>query len=112
MTAATRDRVYTARVSAKLRAETAVAAEEAAAEAGVKLGEWVRNAICEALVRKANNRTVLAEVVAMRAIFLTVGREIVGGGKLSEEFLLQVVEEADARKFALADKRIHEAVSQ
>lgn len=112
MTAATRERVYIARVSAKLRAETAAAVEDAAAEAGVKVGEWVRNAICEALIRKANNRTVLAEVVAMRAICLTVCREIFGGGKLTEEFLLQVVEEADARKFALADKRIYEAVQQ
>lgn len=112
MSPASRERTYTARVSAKLREETADAVEEAAREAGVKVGEWVRDAICAALVKSANNRTVLAEVVAIRSICLTMCRSILKGEQPSEEFLQQVVEEADARKFALADKRIYEAVSQ
>lgn len=112
MRLASRDRVYTARVSAKLRQETADAIEEAANAAGVKVGEWVRDALCEALVKTANNRTVLAEVVALRTIFLTIQMRGAVGCKVEAPELEEIVELADARKFALADKRIYEAVSQ
>ena len=109
MHAAENPKVYTRMVGARVRPETAEAIEEAAKAAGVKSAEWIRGVIEREVRSDSNTRTVLAEIMALRAILLTLHTEEWRDVAYKNEDLKAMVAKAGARKFAAADRVMLEA---
>jgi hypothetical protein len=112
MHASSKPTIYTEFMSARVSPATAAAGLEASKKAGVKPGVWVRMVIERALKHESDNRTVLAEVLALRTALLTLQMEQWRGKSFTDGQLTEMVNAADARKFAQADARILAAKSQ
>jgi hypothetical protein len=79
---------------------------ERAAEVGLTKSEWCRQAILRSLETGAETRLLLAELLAIRKVFLALHVDVLQGQSLSEPRIRQVVEQAESTKFAMADNRI------
>jgi hypothetical protein len=106
MHAANRETNYTAGVWAKVRPEMLRAMTEAAETEGLKLPEWLRKVIGNALKGDPDMRIVLAEVMALGTAMLTLQSAEWRGKDFTDEQLKALVDACEARKFAQADKRL------
>jgi hypothetical protein len=114
MEASERGRIYTESIGCKVASGVARLVEERASEQGLKVSEWIRNAITDALKEGSRDRTVLAELrtvlaelMALRTVLLTLKKERWRqAGELTDELLDAISDAAEARKFAQADARI------
>jgi hypothetical protein len=79
--------------------------ESRAAAAGLTLSEWVRDVLLGSSVEMgtlAAERTILAEVLAMRTILLNFMLKVGGGVSIPEESSRKLIEWADANKMRRA----------
>jgi hypothetical protein len=79
--------------------------ESRAERAGVTLSEWVRDVLLGSSVEMgtmAAERTILAEVLAMRTILLNFMLKVGGGVAVPEESSRKLIEWADANKMRRA----------
>jgi len=79
--------------------------ESRAAAAGLTLSEWVRDVLLGSSVEMgtlAAERTILAEVLAMRTILLNFMLKVGGGVAIPEESSRKLIEWADANKMRRA----------
>ena len=79
--------------------------ESRAAVAGLTLSEWVRDVLLGSSVEMgtlAAERTILAEVLAMRTILLNFMLKVGDGVKIPEESSRKLIEWADANKMRRA----------
>jgi hypothetical protein len=79
--------------------------ESRAAAAGLTLSEWVRDVLLGSSVEMgtlAAERTILAEVLAMRTILLNFMLKVGGGVAVPEESSGKLIEWADANKMRRA----------
>ena len=103
-------------VGTKLTEEEYGRLEALAAERGLTVGEWVR----EALLGIAGNGTpaaeaspteqaLLAEVIALRTIVLNLVYDLANGGEVSPERMQELIAKADGEKREKALERLRGA---
>jgi hypothetical protein len=83
--------------------------EERARGAGLTLSEWVREVVLAAPVEpapEAGSEVVLAEVLALRSLFLNLQFRS-DKGTLTEAELRDLIERADVTKLERARERLH-----
>ncbi|HEX7362242.1 MAG TPA: hypothetical protein VF283_17260 [Bryobacteraceae bacterium] len=107
MHSAKRPKTLTEYIGARLTPVEGEQVRERADQAGLTKSEWCRQVVLEALETGPETRLLLAELMALRKIFLTLHKEAVEGGELSAQRVKAVVEDAEATKHAMADQRIH-----
>jgi hypothetical protein len=74
--------------------------------AGLTKSEWCRQVILNALDTPPETELLLSEFLALRALILTLHTDAVQGNKLTEQRLTAAIQQAEAKKFAMADNRI------
>jgi hypothetical protein len=98
-------------VSTKVSEAEFAVLEEHARLAGLTLSEWVRDVLLAAPVEpgaEAGSEVVLAEVLALRSLFLNLQFRA-DKGQLSEAELRGLIERADATKLERARERLQAA---
>ena len=101
-----RTRSLDSTVTAKHTAQEGKRIKEAADRAGLTVSEWSRKTHLDALEVPPWGRVLLAELLAIRKVFLALHVDVLQGQSLSEPRIRQVVEQAESTKFAMADHRI------
>ena len=86
--------------------------EKRAEEAGISLSEWCRQLLLDGLAVSPETRLILSEVLAVRKVFLALMLDLIQGQKPNEPRIREVVDQAEATKFAMAESRIHKFRSQ
>jgi hypothetical protein len=76
----------------------------AAEKAGITKSEWIRQTILRALKGSEDTRTVLAELLASRAVLLRVLAESSKGNAVTDATMRKLLDEANTHKYAMADK--------
>ena len=101
-------------VSTKLTEEEFAAVEGEAAESGVNLSEWVRNALLDRLKpdERPDNETLLAEVMAVRTIVINLAGAQARGQTMSQERIQELIDHADRERFRRAEERVSEAAKR
>jgi hypothetical protein len=88
--------------------------EARARAAGRTLGEWVREVLLAAPAEpgaELASEAVLAEVLALRSLFLNLSFRA-DRGPLDKDELQRLIERADATKLERARERLHKAASK
>lgn len=93
-------------VSARLTPEEEDLIDEQSRQSGLTKSEWCRRVILQALETSPESRLLLSELLALRRILMALQLDGIHGLPLTELRLQQVVDEAESKKFALADSRI------
>jgi len=98
-------------VSTKVTEEEFAGLEAQAVGRGVNLGEWVREALLERLKPEEDpgNETLLAEMVALRAIVINLAVAQARGQAMSQENIQDLIDHADRERFRRAEERVGEA---
>jgi len=96
-------------VSTKVTGEEFAAIEAQAAERGVNLSEWAREALLDRLKRDQvpGNEILLAEVMALRTIVINLAGA--SGQAISQEKIQGLIDHADRERFRRAEERVSEA---
>jgi len=102
-----RPKTLTGSATAKLTPAEETLVKEAAAAAGLTKSEWCRQVLLQAVHSCPETRLVLAELCALRVIFLRLHLDLIDGQEPSKDRLNELLGQADATKYSLADKRIH-----
>ncbi|MBV9300990.1 MAG: hypothetical protein JOY62_07095 [Acidobacteriaceae bacterium] len=74
--------------------------------AGLTKSEWCRRVILNALDTPPETQLLLSEFLAMRAVFLALHTEALQGNKLTEQRIAAMIQQAEAKKYAMAENRI------
>jgi hypothetical protein len=106
MTPNRRAKTLTGTVTTHVTSDEEKQMKERARELGVSKSEWCRRTLLNALNAASETKLIMAELAAMRALFLTLHMDAVTGADLSADRLRMMVEQADREKYALAEKRI------
>ncbi len=82
--------------------------EERARSAGMRLAEWVREALLSAPMEAIPdaNAVTLAELLALRSLFLNLSFRAAKGEPVAEEEMRSLIERADATKMQRARERL------
>ena len=82
--------------------------EECARAAGMRLAEWVREALLAAPMESDSeaNAVTLAEALALRSLFLNLSFRAAKGEPVAEEEIRRLIERADATKMPRARERL------
>jgi hypothetical protein len=101
-------------VPTKVTEEEFTRLEAQATERGVNLSEWVREALLDGLKpdEAPGNETLLAEVMALRAIVINLAVAQVRGQAVSQEKIQNLIDHADLERFPLVEERIGEAAKR
>ncbi|MGB8062898.1 MAG: hypothetical protein WCF26_13455 [Candidatus Sulfotelmatobacter sp.] len=101
-------------VSTKVTEEEFAGLEAQAAERGVNLSEWVREALLDRLKPDEipGNATLLAEVVALRTILINLAGAQARGQAMSQEKIQELIAYADRERFRRAEERVSEAAKR
>jgi len=99
-------KVLTATASAHLARDEEERVRERAAEAGLSKSEWCRQVILNALETSPETQLLLSEFLALRALVLALHMEALQGTKVTEQRIAAMIQQADAKKYAMAENRI------
>lgn len=97
--ATVRPKIYTVGIMTHVRAEMDAAVSAQAKAAGMTKGEWVRSVIHDRLQRGSEIRVALGEVVALRAIVMTLAKAY----GVDDEQLKSLAKQADQIKESRVD---------
>ena len=99
-------------VSTKVTEEEFAAIEDQAAERGVNLSEWAREALLDLLKpdEVPGNEILLAEVMALRTIVINLAGASVQA--MSQEKIQELIDHADRERFRRAEERVSEAAKR
>lgn len=109
-----RNRTVGSKVSESEYAQLAAVAERE----GITLGEWCREVLlarvhaAQGVVATAAEQTLLAEVVALRAILLNALYKLVPQEDLTDQDLDRLIERADMERFHRAKQRLAAAAKE
>lgn len=112
MHSSNRRKTLTGSATAKLTAAEEDLVKQAADAAGLTKSEWCRQVLLHAIHTCPETRLVLAELCALRVIFLRLHLDLIDGQQPSKDRLNELLSQADATKYSLADKRIRAFRSQ
>jgi predicted transcriptional regulator len=105
-------------IGARVSTDTLCRIDECATAANQSRGTWIRNCIEREVLRReidneevlavltAQNRTLMAELIALRTILLTMAREKSRNPKFGADDMDAVLQMADGKKFEMADARL------
>lgn len=93
-------------VSARLTADEGRRVRECAQAAASTKSEWCRRVILNALDTPPETQLLLSEFLALRALVLALHTEALHGGKVTEQRIAAMIQQADAKKYAMAENRI------
>jgi hypothetical protein len=108
MHAAKQSKTLTASITAKLTPEEYMLIKQQAKESGLRPSEWSRQALASAVACGPEIRLILSELLALRKIFLALKVDRIHGQELTEPRIKEVVDQTEATKFAMAERRIYE----
>lgn len=108
MHAAKRPRTLEATVTAKHTFEEEKRIKEAAERAALTVSEWCRQTHLQALEMPRGERILLEEIMALRRIILMFQKHTSEAIPLNEDRFRFVVEDAEAHKNEMAEKRIND----
>ena len=100
-------KTLTASITAKLTENEQMLIKRQAKAQGLRPSEWCRRVLVSAVECPSETRLVLSEVLAVRKVFLALLLDLIQGQKPTEMRIREVVEQAEATKFAMAESRIH-----
>ena len=106
MRSSTRQRTLTEYISARLTADEGKRLRERTEATGITKSEWCRRVIRNALETPPETQLLLSEFLAVRALMLALHTEALQGNKLTEQRIAAMIQQADARKYAMAENRI------
>lgn len=106
MHSAKRSKSLTGVAALRLTSAEHAQVERRANEAGLTKSEWCRQVILNALETPPETRLLLSEFLAVRALVLALHTEALQGTKLSEQRIAAMIQQADAKKHAMAENRI------
>jgi len=101
-----RQRALTEYISARLTPEEGKRLRECAEVAGLTKSEWCRKVILNALDTPPETQLLLSEFLAVRTLVLALHSEALQGNKLTEQRIAAMIQQADAKKYAMAENRI------
>lgn len=104
----TRRRTLNGSATAKLTNDEEKRVRERADECGLTKSEWCRQVILKALDAAPETRILVAEFMALRAVFLTLHTDLLQGRELTKERIAAALEQGDAKKYAMAESRIQQ----
>lgn len=96
-------------VGTKLTEAEYAQCEQAAARIGLAVSEWCRQAVLEASTMPAvrpESEVILGELLALRKIVINLIYRRDSGKQLTEEFVQELIESADANKTSKAMERL------
>lgn len=95
-------------VGTKVSEAEFAALEERARAAGMRLAEWVRETLLAAPMADGPdaNAVTLAELLALRSLFLNLSFRSAKGESVAEEEMRSLIERADATKMQRARERL------
>src|SRR4051794_15466395 len=106
MHASSTSKTLIASITAKLTPKEELLIKEQAKSEGLRASEWCRRALVNAAECPPEMRLVLSEILAVRKVFLALMLDLIQGQKPTESRIREVVDNAEATKFAMADSRI------
>jgi uncharacterized protein (DUF1778 family) len=106
MHTAKRTKTRTRSVTAKVSPEEESVLKQRANGRGLTLSEWSRQVLLEALDGSPETRLLLSELIALHMIVLRLHLNLIEGDQPTKERLKEILERADATKYALAEQRI------
>lgn len=112
MHAGNRSKTLTGNVTARVTPEEQARLQERAEHAGLTLSEWARQVLLEAVGSSQETRLLLAELLALRMIVLRFNLDLIEGDQPTKERVKEILERADATKYALAEQRIQSIRSE
>jgi hypothetical protein len=101
-----RPRALTEYISARLTPEEGKRLRERAETAGLTKSEWCRQVILNSLDTLPDTQLLLSEFLALRTLVLALHTDTLQGNKLSEQRIAAAIQQAEAKKHAMADSRI------
>jgi hypothetical protein len=106
MYAAKRAKSLTGVAGVRLTSAEQTRVDRRANEAGLTKSEWCRQVILNALDTPPEIQLLLSEFLALRALVLALNAEALQGSKLTEQRIAAMIQQADAKKYAMAESRI------
>jgi hypothetical protein len=106
MYAAKRAKSLTGVAGVRLTSAEQARVDQRANEAGLTKSEWCRQVILNALDTPPEIQLLLSEFLALRALVLALNAEALQGNKLTEQRITAMIQQADAKKYAMAESRI------
>ena len=101
-----RERILAGSATAKLTRDEEGRVKAQADNAGLTKSEWCRRVILNALDTPPETQLLLSEFLALRALLLALHTEALQGGQVTEQRIAAMIQQADARKYAMAENRI------
>lgn len=93
-------------IGTKVSDDEYAALEKLAEARGLNMGEWFRELVLTELIAHPAEQTILAEVLAVRAILLNALYAMGRDNGLTEEKMPSLIERADAEKIPKAMERL------
>jgi len=106
MRASKRQRALTEYISARLTVDEEKRLRERTEAAGLTKSEWCRQVILTALETPPETQLLLSEFLALRALVLALHTDALQGTKVTEQRVAAMIQQADAKKYAMAENRI------
>ena len=103
-----RTKTLTNYVSSRLTSDEEQRINRRAEMAGLTKSEWCRQAILRALDVSPDSRLIVAEILALRRMFLALQIDEIHGQKPSEERLSFLISQADLYKRAMTEARVRD----
>ncbi len=101
-----RGKILAGSATAKLTRDEEWRVKACAESAGLTKSEWCRRVILNALDTPPEIQLLLSEFLALRALVLALNAEALQGSKLTEQRIAAMIQQADAKKYAMAESRI------
>ena len=93
-------------IGTKVSEEEYAALEKLAEARGLTLGEWFRELVLAELIAHPAEQVILAEVLALRMLYLNTVQILGRGRELTTEDLKKLIERVDREKQAMARERL------
>lgn len=101
-----RERTLTGVAAVRLTPAEDKRVKQCAEAAGLTRSEWCRQVLLHALDAPLEARLLLSELLALRMIVLRLHLDLIEGEQPTMERMKEILERADATKYALAEQRI------
>ena len=93
-------------IGTKVSEDEYAALEKLAEARGLTLGEWFRELVLAELIAHPAEQVILAEVLALRMLYLNTVQILGRGRELGTEDLRKLIERVDREKQAMARERL------
>jgi len=93
-------------IGTKVSEEEYAALEKLAEARGLTLGEWFRELVLAELIAHPAEQVILAEVLAVRMLYLNTVQILGRGRELGTEDLRKLIERVDREKQSMAQERL------